>query len=465
MTALALVYALAIPILIGAPALSLLGLRWRDDRLGFAAWVWPVGCLGLAAVLQVAIALGVPGTAWWSLPLLLVAVLIALGRRRAAPATPAAPPPAGAGFVVFVLVGVAFCLWFAIAGMDRPCIEGDEGNIWSLKAKSLLVDLPDLFAAAQVYNLHPDYPQLNPLLQAWVYALTGVPEFVQFENRWPIQLCDIALFVAVAAALRHRLPAWIAAVLAAFVLLEPEFQSLCRTAYADGMVALGLVVALDGFLRWRDRGHRGHAWLAGLGLAFALWSKNETLLYVTCAAATAVAVRRWNAPMRGGWSRRNLLLLLPAGFVIAGTASWNSCFDLGSDLFGANATEHAGKTMFELMGEQWRERVLAMFAEAGRWILALDHIHVVFGLLLALVILVPRIALGRELAVPTLALLGAFVGLHAVYVGSPLPLRMHLDTSYLRVHFQLLPAGLVVIAAAWRAVAAGRSSGQTSGLP
>ena len=59
--------------------------------------------------------------------------------------------------------------------------------------------------------------------------------------------------------------------------------------------------------------------------------------------------------------------------------------------------------------------------------------------------------LGRDLAIPTLALIGAYTGLHVVYVGSFLELRMHLDTSYLRVLFQLVPVTLVLLAACWQA--------------
>ena len=50
---------------------------------------------------------------------------------------------------------------------------------------------------------------------------------------WPIQLCDVALFVAVAAALRRRLPPLLAAVFAALVLLEPVLIGMPWMAPAD----------------------------------------------------------------------------------------------------------------------------------------------------------------------------------------------------------------------------------------
>ncbi|MCA8976865.1 MAG: hypothetical protein KDC98_19235 [Planctomycetes bacterium] len=453
-----LLFALAAPLLIGVPALALLGLPWRRDRLGRTASAWLLGCLGLGAMVQLGIECGLPRSWWWGLPIAPAAPLVVLARRRSAARDTEEPAAADLPFTIFVVAGVLVGLWFALAGMDRPCVEGDEGNIWSLKAKSLLVDFPEPFATTQVFNLHPDYPQLDPLLQSWVYALTGVPDFVQFENRWPVQLCCLALFVATASALRHRLPTLVAAPLASLILLEPEYQSLCRTAYADGMVALGLTVALDSFLRWRDGGERGQVWLSGLALAFSLWSKNESMLYLASAAIAAVLVRSWAHPLRGGWSPRNLVVLLPAAAVVAYTALWNRRFGMRSDLLGANPT---GKTMFELMAEQWRDRVPAMLAEAWSSTLALGHVHAVFAALLLAVALLPRVALGRRFALPVLAVSGGLAGLHIVYVGSFLPLRFHLDTSYLRVLFQILPVTLVLLGAVLSAVVVEARTRQT----
>lgn len=448
-----------VPLLPGVLLLRACGLRWRDDPVAFAAWVWLAGCLLLGLYVQLDVLCG-PLVAILVLVGPMVALLAKLRRFQPAAVDPIAPSASvGNGYALFVLVGVAFCCLFVLAGADRPCIEGDEGNIWSLKAKSLLVDWPDLFASTQVYNLHPDYPQLNPLLQAWMYRWTGTQDFVQFENRWLVQLCDVALFLAVAGALRRRLPVIAAAGLSTLLLLEPEFHNLLRTAYADGMLALGLVVALDGFLRFRDTGDRRFGWLAGLGLAFALWSKNETMLYLGCAGLAALLTRLWLRPERRGGSPRNLLLLGPAALVVAQTALWNRHFGMKSDLLGANPT---GKSMFTLMAEQWRERVPALVAEAARVLTSFSHAHVTFALLLLGVFLVPRRALGGRLALPVTALFGAFFGIHVVYTGSFLPLRFHLDTSYARVTFQLLPTALVLVAALASDVVAACRSGHTS---
>lgn len=448
MTTLLAGFAAAMPLLCGGLALRAAGLRWRTEPLAFAAWAYLLGSLLLAAWLQVVILAGL-GTSQL-VHLLLAPVLLWLWRRR--PAADWRPAPGlgnrvGRGYAGFVAAVVAMLLLFVLAGLDRPCIEGDEGNFWSLKAKSLLVDWGPGFAAAQVYNLHPDYPQLNPLLQTWMYLWTGVPDFDQFRARWPVQFANVALFVALAAALRARLPARFAAPLAAVVALEPEFLQLCRIAYADGMVALGLVVALDAGWRWRAGGDRRWLGLAMAGLAYAFWAKNETMLYLAALGIATTLVRLLHGPRRdlpasARWRGRAFLVWWPVVLVVVGNGLWNRAFGLRSDLLGANPT---GKSMFVLMAEQWPERVPALLAEFGWLLVDVGHAHLLFlGLLLA-PLLAWRSLQARGLLVPTLALLGSLVGLHVVYVGSFLPLRFHLDTSYTRVLFQILPAAVLLL--------------------
>jgi hypothetical protein len=441
-------FAAALPLLCGGLALRAAGLRWRTEPLAFAAWAYLLGSLLVAVWLQVVLLAGL-GTSRL-VHLLLAPLLLGLWLRRPpadwrpAPGLGSRPGRAYAGFVVVV---VAMLLVFVLAGLDRPCIEGDEGNFWSLKAKSLLVDWGPGFAAAQVYNLHPDYPQLNPLLQTWMYVWTGVPDFDQFRARWPVQFANVALFVALAAALRARLSARWAAPLAAVVALEPEFLQLCRIAYADGMVALGLVVALDAGLRWRSGGERRWLWLAMFGLAYAAWAKNETMLYLVALGLATMLVRlvhgsRRDLPGDASWRGRALCAWWPVLVVVVGNGLWNRAFGLQSDLLGANPT---GKSMFALMAEQWPERVPALLAEFGALLVDVGHAHPLFLALVLAPLLAWRSLHARGLLVPTLALLGSLVGLHVVYVGSFLPLRFHLDTSYTRVLFQVLPVTVLLL--------------------
>lgn len=448
---------LCLPWLPGLLLARCLGYSLRRDPLACLPIAWLAACLLLGAGVQLALLLGLP-PAWWGLLPIATSLLVVRWALRAQPAA-AQVPPSGRAYAAFVWLGTGLLLLWALAGADRPCIEGDEGNIWSLKAKSLLVDFPQQFAAAQVHNLHPDYPQLNPLLQAYAYAVFGGVDGVWFANRVLVQLTTAMLWLGLAAALRRLLPAFAAALLASLLLLEPEYQQLLRTAYADGMVALGVMVAADAYLRWSRRPVPGDAWLIGMGLSFALWSKNETMLYcaaIVAAALVGAACRRWRAAAAAiagaarpakGWLWQ--VALLPA-LVVVGTFVWNKSFALQSDLLGANPT---GKSMFRLLWEQWPERVPAMAQEAFRIAIDTAHAHVVLPLVLVVGLLRLRLRPLPGLWLLLLTLLFSWLGLHVVYVGSFLPLRFHLDTSYARVTFQLLPVALLLLAAALQPLA------------
>ncbi len=452
MSLLQVCWALCAPALLGVLLLQAIGLRCRDDRLSFVAWVWPAGALAHAVVLFAYLWLSVEPDLWWTAPLL-AALLVVLVRvsvgGRAAEAEVAARLPRR--HRVFLGLGVLFCLLQFAAGTARPSVEGDEGNIWAMKAKSLIVDYyppggAATFAEAQQWNLHPDYPQLNPLLQAWMHATAG--GVVQFENRLPVQFAALALWLALCAALYRRLPGWLAAGLSCVVLFSPEFQACCRTAYADALVALGLVLALDGWLRFRSEPSVKWAWLSAIGWTVALWSKNEAALYLACAClATGLAVVTRRDRCGRPTAATAAVALLPIG-VLLGQWLFNRRFGLHNDLLGNNPF---GKSMSQLFVEQWRDRAPVVAREALALVMTPGREFAVLAVVLLSPVLFWSTAVGRPLAVPTLALAGSFLGLHLVYVGSHLDLGHHLLTSQSRVVFQLVPVGLVWLAALLRA--------------
>ncbi|MGE3171093.1 MAG: hypothetical protein AB7O97_00620 [Planctomycetota bacterium] len=448
--ALPLLWGMALPAALGVLVLQRSGLRFAGDRLGFPAWAWLTGCLALAVLLLGCLLLGVPPAQWpWAPALAIVA--LAIWRRRV-PEPSAAPPAPPVGWPLWMVValGAAGIALLAFAVASHPCVTADEANMWALKAKSLHVDwYRGEFAAAQRFAYHPDYPLLNPLLQAWVYGLNG--EIVHSQNRVPIQLCALALWLALASALRRRLPSALAALLLVPMLLATEFQDLCRWAYADGMLALGLVVALDGWLRLRAAPHRGHAALLGLGLAFAMWSKNEGALYVglALAAGAAAPLLRQEVPWRAAPGEAlgravRARWLWPPLLVVLFQSAWNAVFGLRNDLF----LDHpASGTMTDRLVGQFAERAPVVLDWALGAVLGPASAHAVLLLPWLALVLVPRLALSAALWAPTLALVGSFVALHVVYIGSYLGLQHHLETSHARVLFQAVPAGTVWFAA------------------
>ena len=148
-------------------------------------------------------------------------------------------------------------------------------------------------------------------------------------------------------------------------------------------------------------------------------------------------------------------LLIPLTIVTA-QALWNRQLALRNDLFGENPT---GKSLVTLFVEQFAERASYV---AGRLLELITDVTGEFGVLLVLFLAPlfwPRAALGRQLFVPTLALIGSCVGLHLVYIGSHLDLKAHMDTSHRRVIYQLVPVTLV-----WFAALLGQTVGADSRL-
>lgn len=445
-----LLWILLAPWCLGALALRALGLSPAGDRMRHAARAYAIGCLLLALSLWGALVAGLPSWLWPFLPLAIAPPLALCNGRAAALVAPSSPAMHWSLRLV-VGLGLALALLQIAASFSYPCVLGDEANWWALKAKSLFLDWPaGVFEASQRHSWHPDYPMLNPLLQTWVYAQFG--EIAHFANRLPIQACGVAMFLLLAGALRRRTGDRLAALLLLPFLLEPEFADVCGTAHADGMVGFGLLLAFDAWLeRAEGDAPRGAAAVAAAGATFALWSKNEAMLY--CALffgvwLVATAFGRLPRPSRlAAWT------FAPIGVVVLQRV-WNDVFSLRNDLLGGGEN-----SVGALLARQWGERawpVLQAFVDA---VCVPTRLHAallpLFVALLLKALLRGRAALPARLWAPALALTGAVMALHVIYIGSYLQLDFHLATSQRRVLFQLVPTSLLWIAA-WRAAAAGR---------
>lgn len=437
-------WALVAPWLLGVLVLRASGLRPRNDRLAYPGWAWCAGSMALGALLLAALVLGVPARWFWVLPVCGAGLVLALPAPGPAPIAEvrSAGKAAEAVWLAGVVALMVLSVLRMLAGSARPCIEGDEGNIWALKAKTLFAGLGPEFASLQVANPHPDYPLLNSLLQAWVYACNG--GIVHFENRWPV-MCFVPAMLLIAAGALRRYLAPLPALLVLIVLCGcGDLRKITGSAYADGMLACGLLLALDGWLRWQGSPRAPLVRLGALGLALAAWSKNEAVMFL-CAIAGGATL----AALAGRRRLRPVALLPWLGAALAVLAvqwTFNWSFGLHNDLLGHN---HTGKGLATLLITQFPERAWPILCRAGAEVVAPGSLQGAMLLLvpLGLLWLWRRRALSPGLSVPGLALLLALAGTHIVYIGSFLDLQMHLDTSYTRVLFQALPAALLWLAA------------------
>ncbi|MAE77814.1 MAG: hypothetical protein CMJ85_13205 [Planctomycetes bacterium] len=442
--ALQLLVIVAVPALLGVGVLRWLGIRASHDPLAYAGWVWIAGSLATGLALFVWLWTGIAsGLLVAGLLTGVAVVLIASApRARLVPDRVSETAPVERGvFGLLLTFAIAVVIYRVAAGSTIAVLTGDAASIWAGKAKILFAfdGFTSEFRAAIKDPFLPhyqkDYPLLNPLLQTWAFLQAG--RITHGLNLVPLQLLYVAQLLVVAAALRRVCRPGVAGVL--LLLLLASKWSGTQATQADGevVVSVGLVVALDAWLRWRAGGDAVWCRLAALGLCVMVWGKNEGSLYLVAGVGTVVLARlsrprEFIAGLRPGVHYWCLLaplaiLLLHHGF--------NMLHGFDSPL-----TRHEGGSLLHLFFAQLPAhgtRVVTWFAE-----------HVLFAAqtnwmwvgLFGFVALFPLALFRAGLAAPAIALLGSLLGLMAVFVGTPAELLWHLTTAGERVAFQLYPA-------------------------
>jgi hypothetical protein len=461
---------LGLPLLAGASVLRALGVAFRDDRVAFLGWAWLAGALLLSAALHV--------WSWFALPhpraaataalLLAAGVAAVLPRPRRSPAPPPrerAPSWESALFAGALVLALLVALdRILIANAAIVCV-GDEAAIWAGKAKALHYaggmgpELGRFLSEGRVG--HPDYPAFNPLLQWWTFLHAG--GVVEVENRLPIQAFVPAAILVGAGALRRLVRPSLSAALLLLLTLNHGMLEATFRAGSDGIVAFGLLVAADAWLRFASSGERRWWALLQLGLAGALWAKNEgTLLAVAFALALAVAALR-SAALRARFAAlgtARLWVLAPLLFE-AGQRAFNLRYGLTNDLFGGEGDPPlwrnlAGRfdpeslsTLARWFGRSW----FAPDSLGGPlppppspWLATSDQ-NLLFPALVVAGLSLPRRAWRGASGVLLGALGLAAAGFALVYLGTVHDLEWHLKTSVGRVLFQLAPAAAVALAA------------------
>ncbi|PIE25226.1 MAG: hypothetical protein CSA62_01490 [Planctomycetota bacterium] len=361
-------------------------------------------------------------------------------------------------FRAAVLLALCFALLRILAAWTEPIVLGDEAELWAYKAQQLFAHGgPSASFAAKMNQplpvVHPDYPMLSPLLLSWLYASFG--EVVHLDARLAAQAASLALLLLLAASLRRYAGPLIAAPLLLVYVGLPWTRVLASDVGGESYLAFGLLLAFESFLRARAMGQLRWATLASVGLAFALWSKNEGQLYLLAIAAAALLgglldPKRLLASLR---PRLAWLTLLPIPVMLAVHMATNRA--LG---FESTFSKVEGGNLLTLLLERLplqSGEVLGYFV--SRVALAPAHSSLLLPLALLLCLLLPRVVLRRtELRLPLLAILIGYAGLCATIIAAAKPeqLAWLLDTAMPRICFQLLPALLL-----WTGVLLGVAAG------
>ncbi|MDF1798573.1 MAG: hypothetical protein P1V81_05315 [Planctomycetota bacterium] len=468
----ALLWVALITWLTGTRLLTLFGLDARDDRLGWFGWSIMGGSLASSLLLFLL---------FWALPgqLDAVAVMLAqavvalllglLARKRRRRLVPAVVEPSRTPSLLFrsaVALAIAFSVLRILDGNLVPALAGDEAMLWGYRARVIVSEgglgADYLAAMASPALRHEDYPLCGSLLQSWVLLLDGPGDMVGL--RLPLQLLALGLVTSLAAALRrHTEPLVGAALLLGFAAL-PHTRGALQSAGAEAPVALGLLVAADGWLRFERDGRRAWLGLASLGMALALFTKNDAALFTATLAAGVALARLFGSGRRLPVPTLACLALIPIG-VVALQQSFNRWAGFHNDLMTGKGS---GEGLFTRLVDQAPSYLPTTAAFFGDELLTHPRYD---GLVFGLLILAGAAALVRwasgprtKLDVPTpragftprpwqhapLALtsasLAALFGLFLVYVATPQPLVWHLQSSAPRVAWQLLPLAYLALA-------------------
>ncbi|HTE06087.1 MAG TPA: glycosyltransferase family 39 protein, partial [Planctomycetota bacterium] len=502
------------------------GLRPRDEPLAFTGWAWMTGCtwIGLVSfgwLIGGGSVWSLGPATWTALSLLPAAVCaVPLARRgargRAANAMSAASESAGSVSATLVSAAsapvsaaerttacaatrrdasprwervlFAACLAFALVSVadrivlagTRVVASGDEGSIWTAKARALWTagGLDARFAelAHREFGIwHQDYPPLDPLLQVYAAQLAGRP--LDFENRLPVLLFLPALLLLLAGALRRcARPALAGLLLVAFATCTMTVD-VAQQAYADALVAVGMLALLESVRRWRREGTTAWLALASVAATALVFSKNESRMLLLAAALGGAAA--WWAHRRAAGTREQVegsvrvdlrverrphgaapvrlraadaVWLLPPLAVLVAITAVNARFGFANDLLASSD----GRGPLERLAGQGAGRVAEVLRLCAGALLAAcrDSSLLVAGCAL-LVLLFPRHLLAPrapgevrpDRSAWSLTLLLAACGYLLVFLGTPLDVAWHVRWSVPRLCFQLLPVAAVCLAA------------------
>lgn len=434
------------PLLFGAGLLRLLRVGPAQGLRLFTAWSWLLGHFALAALTLLWLVLHqpVPGVTLTAGAALTGGALLwwrGLGPARL-PRT-RAERWLGVATLVLVAIVVDRCLLQNL----QPVTFGDEADIWAAKAK-VLYGSPgfELGFGLGLYVSHPDYPLWNPLVQVLSFAHAGAVQ--QYENRLPVQGFAVALLLLLSAAVQRRCSPLIA-VLALCAFTATNFLHIGITCYADVMLAFAMLAAVDGWLRWQETGERSWFALACIGLAAALFSKNEGSLLAAAALLALLLARLLRARNATGLQPgRALLWLCVPLFAVLVHRGFNSHFGVSNDLLDPQFGK--GQGLFERIVGLFPERAWTVAKFYGG--LLIDRgpgpdgeiTHLPLGRLLVLSFLVAAVGRGRRLLQGTTGAILLFVvmaltGYMLVFVGTYQWLEWHLRTAADRTVLHVLP--------------------------
>lgn len=448
---------LVVPGALGASALALLGFRRSELGLAAIGFAVVLGSFLIGALLFAWMFVGLPLEAFAWMPVVLAAcLLVAASTRRTRVARQDshpgnAPDRAGRRWSIAWRIALGIALWMTVARAvegNRTLITlGDEGNIWSAKAKALWLaggssqDLEDLLAR-NLFIFHPDYPPVNPLLHVWTFSLAG--DITHVENRVPIQMYVVALALVLAGTLERR-GRLLALLLFLACFASKTLAVMTATSQADIMIAVSLLCVVEAWTRFVATGCARWRRLTWLLLGSLPLIKNEGLMLALCCAPVILVDLYRDQTLRSRLAHLGdvLAIAIPSVLLLLHQfINWR--YQLANDLL----VQRGLLGMLRRIVSHFESRIVAIgnyaFDIAIAWSGPSCGVYVVLALAILLRFRHIISQVPREFVVLALGISGFTL----IYLGTPHEIGWHLRTSGDRILMQLEPLAAVVAAGA-----------------
>jgi len=290
-----------------------------------------------------------------------------------------------------LIIAVLLVAFFVIAVRpERIYGNWDAWAIWNVKARAVYFLGWDMIRSPIFH--HPDYPPLLPIIGALLMRIFGDTPLV------------IVAVHGVLLAILLLLPRWRWWALLIVGVISVQYA---LTQYADLFIAVTLLAATVTFQRKQDA-------QLGLILGISLFVKNEGMVIALSFILMRVLVER-RLPLR------SMVVLSP--FVIA-LGVYKYWVGAPSEFFEAGA--------FQRMFDMSRQSLLIPY------MIGTSFIH--FNFALPVVLLITLLKDGKLRFIPPLVVCAFILGGYwLIYTITPLPFLWHLDMSYDRLLFHLLP--------------------------
>jgi hypothetical protein len=267
-----------------------------------------------------------------------------------------------------------------------------------------------------------------------VLAFVDSGKITHVSNRFPIQAFGLALVLIAAAGLRRVVNPLAAAGLLVMLVSERTTAFVLRLSAADGMVVLGLLCALDCFLRDEDAPDAAWARLGGIALGFLAWSKHEGTLLAALVAVAVLVVARAGAV---AW-------LAPPAIVLAFTWAFNAWFGFRNDLVQG---ESGDPTLWSQLLLPFGHRGAAVAGWIWRDWLGSPSASRLLAFPLVLLLAHPAVRARRRIFAAALMLVAAIAADFWIFAATPREFAWHWSTAGARVLSQTNAAIALVVGA------------------